>query len=113
MRLNPEELGSVEITIEKSSTGKITAHFQTESESTRQILQQGLEHLRTTLESTGSKVGDLKISCGSSSSNGNESSGNKPQQFGSSESRSQRASVSEGILNHEVDPTDHLVSLRA
>ena len=113
MRLNPEELGSVEITIQKSSTGKITAHFQTESESTRQILQQGLEHLRTTLESIGSQVGDLKISCGSFTSNGNESSGNKPQQFGSSESPSQGASSSDGVLNPEDDPTDHLVSLRA
>lgn len=68
LRLNPAELGTVEITLEKNSSGVLSAHFKTENESARQALSNGLEQLRDTLQNNGWNIGQMEISNGSSSS---------------------------------------------
>ena len=113
MRLNPDELGAVEITLEKSSTGKINAHFQTESEATRQILNESLNQLRDSLQNSGWQVGDLEISCNSSSSNGRERRENQSQQFGTTENQPVETTNSDGNLKGEDDKQSRLVNLRA
>jgi flagellar hook-length control protein FliK len=79
MRLNPAELGAVEITIEKTSSGKISAHFHTESDSTKQILTENLDNLRGALQNSGLQIGNLEISSNSSDSSGQKE--NQSRQF--------------------------------
>lgn len=81
MRLNPAELGAVEIKIEKDSGGNLNAHFQTEREETRQILTDNLAELRDRLENSGLQLERIEISCGSFASTGNEARGDASQAF--------------------------------
>lgn len=113
MRLNPAELGGVEITLEKNSSGSISAHFQTESEKTRQILGESLVQLRISLENSGWQVGDLNISCNPSLSHGGDAHGGRSQSFGKAEQRAVLTTSSDGVLTNEGDKEDRLVNLRA
>ena len=113
MRLNPAELGAVEITIEKGAGGRMSTHFQTESQHTRQILSESLSQLRESLERSGINVGDMEISCGSFSSAGSEERRDKPQKFGTAGSTSAGTTNFDGISTTEDDATDRLVNLRA
>ena len=113
MRLHPAELGNVEITLEKNSSGAITARFQTESEQTRQILDQGLEHLRTALEHAGFQVAELHISHDASLAAGGDAQKNSPQNFGRAEQRSAPDGGPDGVLTNEDEHNDRLVNLRA
>jgi flagellar hook-length control protein FliK len=113
MRLNPADLGAVEITLEKSSTGKINAHFQTETEPARQILNESLSQLRDSLQNSGWQVGDLEISCNSSSSNGDERRENQSQQFGTTEDQPVATTTFDGNSKGEDDKQSRLVNLRA
>jgi flagellar hook-length control protein FliK len=113
MRLNPAELGTIEITVEKSSTGKVNVHFKTERQETRQILNDSLVNLRDSLERSGTNVGDVDITCSSFASNGNESRGERPQTFGTTENQPVGTANFDGISQHEDDKDDRLVNLRA
>ncbi len=73
MRLNPAELGEVEIRIERDSSGNISAQFKTASETTRNVLIDSLGQLRESMQNSGLKVENLEVSLSSSSTNGNES----------------------------------------
>jgi hypothetical protein len=112
MRLNPAELGAVEITLEKNSSGSISAHFQTENEKTRQILSESLMQLRASLENSGWHVGNLNISCGASS-NGEGGTESQSQNFGKAEDRSALTTGSGGDSSNEGEKEDRLVNLRA
>lgn len=79
LRLNPAELGTVEITLEKNSSGVLNAHFKTETESARQALSNGLEQLRDTLQNNGWNIGQMDISNGSSSSANHQPQQNNQQ----------------------------------
>lgn len=79
LRLNPAELGTVEITLEKNSSGVLNAHFKTETESARQALSNGLEQLRDTLQNNGWNIGQMDISNGSSSSTNHQPQQNNQQ----------------------------------
>lgn len=70
MRLRPAELGAVEIRLEKSESGKLRAHFQAETEATRQILVERSEQIREALQNSGWQIEKLDISCNSFSSTG-------------------------------------------
>ncbi|HEX3101317.1 MAG TPA: flagellar hook-length control protein FliK, partial [Pyrinomonadaceae bacterium] len=113
IRLTPPELGTVEVTLQKSSSGKIDAHFQTESHETRHILNEGLMQLRESLERSGMRVGDLDISFGSFSSTGNENRRDQSQKFGTAEVLSADTINFDGISKDEDDAGDRLVNLRA
>ncbi len=114
MKLNPAELGAVEITLEKNAAGEINAHFQTESETTRQVLSESLAQLRSSLENSGWQVGNLEISCDSSSSNGGERRENKSQQFGTAAENQFVGTASfDGNSNTNDDLQSRLVNLRA
>lgn len=113
MKLNPAELGAVEIMIVKSSSGKINAHFQTENERTREILNAGLANLRTSLESTGSQVGEIKISCGMSSPDADTRHRAPSKDFGNAENNGIGNAVSDPDQRDEGDQQDRLVNLRA
>lgn len=63
LRLRPEELGTVEIKIERAATGELKAHLQTETETARQIISENLSHLRDALQQSGFKVDRLDVSC--------------------------------------------------
>ncbi|MEP6847333.1 MAG: flagellar hook-length control protein FliK [Acidobacteriota bacterium] len=113
MRLHPAELGNVEITLEKNSSGTISARFQTESEQTRQILSQGLEHLRSALERAGFQVAELNISHDASLAAGGDAQKNSPQNFGRAEQRSAPDDGPDGALTHDDGHNVRLVNLRA
>jgi flagellar hook-length control protein FliK len=114
MRLNPAELGEVEIRIEKDSSGKIHAHIRTENESARHILAESLGQLRDTLQNSGWQIERLEVSC-----NPNQSSGNEQRENGSRENETARNNVFgfDGNVENEDEkqenPADRLVNLRA
>lgn len=68
LRLHPAELGTVEITLERDSSGVLNAHFKTETEGAKQALSNGLEMLRENLQKAGWEIGQMDISNGSSNS---------------------------------------------
>ncbi|MFM9904720.1 MAG: flagellar hook-length control protein FliK [Pyrinomonadaceae bacterium] len=113
MRLNPAELGTVEVTLERNVAGKINAHFQTESENAQQILSEGLAQLRASLEKSGMQVGDLKISFDATSTNGDGRRQDQTQQFDSTEQGPVMANRADGNSATEDDKQARLVNLRA
>jgi hypothetical protein len=72
LRLHPAELGTVEIRLEKNSSGTLNAYFQTETEGARQALTQNLDQLRDSLQNAGWQVGQMEISNGANSSTANQ-----------------------------------------
>ncbi|MEK7724445.1 MAG: flagellar hook-length control protein FliK [Acidobacteriota bacterium] len=72
MRLNPAELGTVEITLERDKSGVLHAQFKTETEGARQALSNGLEQLRDSLQNAGWDIGQLNITNGSTSTTDNQ-----------------------------------------
>lgn len=113
MRLSPADLGMVEITVERNEAGRINAHFQTESQATREILNESLVQLRDSLEKSGVQVGEIDISCTTLSSNGNEGRGKERQEFGSAEDQPGGTTDFDGISQTEDDKQDRLLNLRA
>ncbi len=113
MRLNPAELGTVEITIEKSASGRISAVFHTENESTQRLLNDGLAHLRNSLENSGCQVGNLATSCNSTSANGSNGRDARPQNPGTAGEGSALVNDLEMNSTNEDDQQDRLVNLRA
>lgn len=71
LRLHPAELGTVEITLEKNSSGVLNAHFKTETADAQQALSKGLEQLRDNLQNSGWEIGKMEISNGSTSTTDN------------------------------------------
>ena len=81
LRLRPAELGAVEINLEKSDSGKIRAHFHTETEAARQILVERLDELRDALQKSGLQIEKLDVSCEAFSPAGsNENRDNQSRQ---------------------------------
>ena len=113
IRLTPAELGTVEVTVEKNASGKISAHFQTESQQTRQALNDSLPQLRESLERSGMNVGDLDTSCASFSSAGNNSGRDGAKEFGTAESSAAGILNFDGLSTTEDDASDRLVNLQA
>jgi len=113
IKLNPEELGSVEITLERNADGKMNAYFQTESEKTRQILNENLAQLRNSLENSGLQVGNLDISNNSFSSGGNENREAFRQQFGTNENQSGATQNLDGNSDKQDNEQNRLINLRA
>ena len=115
MRLRPAELGAVEIKLEKSESGKLRAHFQTETESARQILVERSEQLRESLQNSGWQIEKLEISCDSFSSAGqSERRDAESRQTGNAGNDSLQANESDELSENKTDSTaNRLVNLRA
>lgn len=79
MRLNPAELGGLEIKIEKDEAGRINAHFRTEKEETRKILTENIAQLRDSLQDSGWQIDRVEVSCDANSFAGNEARENSSQ----------------------------------
>ena len=115
MRLRPAELGVVEVKLEKSESGKIHLHLQTESDATQQILTADLGALRESLQNAGWQIERLEISSGLLSSAGSENRENPSRQAETVE----KAFVQTGALDDDSENTDdskfshRLVNLRA
>lgn len=118
MRLNPAELGGVEIKIEKDADGKINAHFTTEKEETRKILTENIAQLRDSLQDSGWQVERVEVSCDSFSFGGNDARENSSQ-ANENAARNSFANTNEagGSANTKEDlnseKSDRLLSVRA
>ena len=80
MRLHPAELGAVEISLERNSSGALSAHFRTESEGARQVLTNNLDQLRDSLQKSGWQVGQLDVSSNPSSSTADQNREHRSRQ---------------------------------
>jgi flagellar hook-length control protein FliK len=76
LRLQPEELGQVEIQLKRDAQGKISVHLSAERETARQALSQTLGQLRETLERAGLTVDRLQVKSSTTSLNGHEANEN-------------------------------------
>ena len=114
LRLRPAELGGVEISLEKSESGKLIAHFQTESETTREILVERFDDLQNALQNAGWQVEKLEISCNSSLSAGNENRDKQSRQPETAENKSTQTDNFENVSETAEDSNpNRLVNLRA
>lgn len=117
MRLNPAELGEVEVRIERDAAGKIHTHFRTTNEAARHILSESLGQLRESLQNSGWQVENLEVSSSPYSSDGNESRDDRSRQFEDAENMRRSASDFSGISENEGEPRENaaqrLVNLRA
>ncbi len=117
MRLNPAELGEIEIRLEKDASGKINAHIQTKTEATQHILGESLGQLRESLQNAGWQVEKLEVSFDANQSNGNEHRENGSREFETEETGRKNAFGFDGNLENEGEktenPSDRLVNLRA
>lgn len=117
MRLNPAELGTVEIRLEKSADGHLKAHFSTESETARTALHENIDQLRNTLEKAGWQVGAVEVTVSTASTdqfNGSRNHGeNQPNNFYQSFSKAENADNLSQTEPSEKDDLSHIVSLRA
>lgn len=80
MRLHPAELGAVEISLERNSSGALSAHFITENEGARQALTNNLDQLRDSLQKSGWQVGQLDVSSNPSSSTADQNREHRSRQ---------------------------------
>lgn len=118
MRLNPAELGAVEIRIEKDAAGNLNAYFQTENEEARKILTENLAQLRDSLQDSGWQFERVEVSCGSFSFAGNEAREEASRAF---ENTVQNSSVQTadavGAVNNKdemnSEKSNRLLSVRA
>jgi Flagellar hook-length control protein FliK len=114
LRLRPAELGTVEIKLEKDASGKLTAHFQTETEATKQILVERFEGLQNALQNAGWQIDKLDFSTKSFSTAGNENREDQSRQTETRENRNGQTERLEGVLEKKDESsTNRLVSLRA
>ena len=88
LRLNPEELGTVEIRLENTGSGNLRAHLTTETEAARQALSQNLNQLQAALESAGWKIENLNVTVDSSANAA--SSGGGQQHFSQQQPRDEQ-----------------------
>lgn len=112
LRLRPAELGAVEIKLEKSASGKLSAHFQTENETTRQILVERSEQLRDALQNSGWQIERLDISCNSSFSDGSENRESQSRETENVKAISPQATIN-GDDSDDDSNANRLISLRA
>lgn len=114
MRLNPAELGEIEIRLERDASGKINAHIRTENETARHILSESLGQLRDSLQNSGLNIERLEVSCDPNQLSGNAQGENGSRQ---NETGHDGAFGFEGNVEKEGEkreiPADRLVNLRA
>jgi hypothetical protein len=70
IRLRPEELGEVEIKITTDDRGHLNAHISVEQDFTRRAIEDGLNHLRETMQQAGVNIGEINVSISQLTSGG-------------------------------------------
>ena len=64
LRLDPKELGHIEVRITRDAEGKLSAHLDAETEAAHHALSEGISQLRETLERAGLSIDRLEVSIG-------------------------------------------------
>ncbi len=111
IRLKPEELGTVEITLAKGGDGTVEAHFHTDNPQTQHLLNETLAQLRESLENSGIKVGSLETSCSSAFDNGDGAATDRESQQTTERTRLRTTFDEPPVTDRSV--TDRLLNLRA
>lgn len=116
LKLNPEQLGSVEITLVRNESGSVSTTIVTESEAASAALGENVMHLRESLERAGVQVEKLQVDVKPSHSSASGQGGNQQQH--SPDGRAERyqpasAAGQGGIVENEAESDIRLVNLRA
>jgi len=61
LKLNPEYLGELKIKLTQGEGGVVSAHFQTTSEETREVLKESRSDLRKRVEDRGIRLGNIDV----------------------------------------------------
>ena len=61
IKLNPEELGEVELTVEKNSDGKLDIVVEVESEFVAKSIVEGIEALKSSIAASGTEIGSFDV----------------------------------------------------
>jgi len=113
IRLKPEELGTVEITLVRNAEGIIDAHFTTDNPQTQYLLDETIAQLRESLENSGIKVGSIETSCSTttfSDTQGGDGSSKPPTH---STGRVPLRETFEELPKNDESRIERLVNLRA
>lgn len=117
LRLNPAELGGVEVSLERDAGGNISARFQASTETARNILIESLGQLRDSLQNSGLKVDNLEVSSDLAASNGNQNRDQQSRQAEQVENGGDFVTRNDANLENEdasLDiPAQRLVNLQA
>ncbi len=117
LRLHPAELGTVEIKLERTETGAIKVHFQTQTEAARHILAQSFEQLKTSLQNSGWQVERMEIVSNQLLSGGSEQQRENQARKNDGESRLNERTSFGGSADKPDDlqqnPSNRLLSVRA
>lgn len=108
IKLNPEELGTVEISLEGSPSGKLHAELLTETKTAEAVLNSNITELQKALEISGWQVETLTVSCKDTNSGQPEKQSQqaeKPRNFNNSSFISESETVS-------TEADDRLLSVR-
>ena len=116
-KLNPEELGHIEIRLEKTSSGKLDIQFTAENEGARELLAESFEQLKNAIKNAGWQVEQLEVSSGSLSSDDLENGQKQNDQNKSFGNSTNKQGDLDNTLNDEeasnkID-SNRLVNLRA
>jgi flagellar hook-length control protein FliK len=64
LRLNPEELGQIEIAISHAANGRVSARIEAQTDEARHALGQNLGSLRSALENAGVSIDRIEVTSG-------------------------------------------------
>ncbi len=117
-RLKPAELGMVEIRLEKNAAGKLSVHFQTESEIATKVLNESFDRLRHALQDSGWSIDEMNAS----NKNAGENAFNQQQQQRNDQTRRNNvlafssdaeSEAQDSESEHSDIDNERLVSIRA
>ena len=114
IRLDYAGLGPVEITLVRHEGGSMSAHLVTDTESSRQSLNENIAQLRNSLENAGLRLQELDISCRPFSADGQgDSQGRGGGNAESPLSHTASTKVAGGISEDNGESDIRLLNLRA
>lgn len=118
LRLNPEELGQIEIRLTRDAEGRLSAQLIAKHETTRDVLIDGMSHLRVALERAGLTVDRLDVGVGSgwenSSTGGHATEDDRPHAAAPVDKASEANSSTNPLTTGDTRPAqDRLLNLRA
>lgn len=112
-RLDPADLGSVEITLVRHENGSMSAHLVAESDSAMHTLHENVAELRGSLENSGLQLQELEISSRSFSPTGQGDNQGRHDHTGPTRNQPAANSDSGGISEGKDDSELRLLNLRA
>lgn len=113
IRLHPEELGSLNVTIEKNESGATNARFNVTTDQAQHELIASLGNLREALELAGVQVGELSVHRDPISSRNNESFDDAPNHSAGAEREVASSVTADPAATNQDDEMDRLLNLRA